>query len=158
MSSTPGIQALEFQGLVRHEPNPWYYIESISMQKIKEIYELREEVELSLLSWSKLTTDAFSSIQRLIRPINDWQRIQQDDFFRIPNWISNILFVRSKFKLFIVRSNINFAFFHRNNKYGLLGLIEDFLRGTAWEESFYKIASVAAEDNRLTSEPICLCR
>jgi DNA-binding GntR family transcriptional regulator len=52
MSSTPVIQALkqlEFQGLVRHEPNRGYYTESISIQEVKEIYELREVIELSLL-------------------------------------------------------------------------------------------------------------
>jgi len=66
--------------------------ESIGIQEVKEIYELRELIELS---GPKLTTDAFSSIQRLTRPINDWQRIQQDDFFRFSNCIPNILFVRS---------------------------------------------------------------
>jgi hypothetical protein len=34
----------------------------------------------ALFSQPKLTTDAFTSIQRLTGPINDWQRIQQDDF------------------------------------------------------------------------------
>ena len=52
MSSTPVIQALkklECQGIVRHEPNRGYYTESISIQEVKEIYELREVIELSLL-------------------------------------------------------------------------------------------------------------
>lgn len=52
MSSTPVIQALkrlEFQGLVRHEPNRGYYSEPISLKEITEIYDFRELIELSLL-------------------------------------------------------------------------------------------------------------
>jgi len=52
MSTTPVIQALkrlEFQGLVRHEPNRGYYTENISLEEITEIYEFRELIELSLL-------------------------------------------------------------------------------------------------------------
>jgi DNA-binding GntR family transcriptional regulator len=52
MSLTPVIQALkilEFQGLVKHIPNKGYYTEPLSLQEIKEIYELREVVEISLL-------------------------------------------------------------------------------------------------------------
>ncbi len=52
MSTTPVIQALkrlEFQGLVRHEPNRGYYTEEISLKEITEIYEFRELIEASLL-------------------------------------------------------------------------------------------------------------
>ena len=52
MSSTPVIQEfkrLEFQGLVRHEPNRGYYTENISLKEITEIYEFRELIEISLL-------------------------------------------------------------------------------------------------------------
>ncbi len=52
MSTTPVIQALkrlEFQGLVRHEPNRGYYTETISLKEITEIYEFRELIETSLL-------------------------------------------------------------------------------------------------------------
>jgi DNA-binding GntR family transcriptional regulator len=52
MSITPVIQALkrlEYQGLVRHEPNRGYYTEPISLKEIIEIYEFRELIELSLL-------------------------------------------------------------------------------------------------------------
>ncbi|MCF6248848.1 MAG: GntR family transcriptional regulator [Desulfobacula sp.] len=52
MSTTPIIQALkrlEFQGLVRHEPNRGYYTEAISLKEITEIYEFRELIETSLL-------------------------------------------------------------------------------------------------------------
>jgi len=53
MSPTPISQALkllEFQGLVRHEANRGYYIEPISLAEVEEIYELREILELSLVS------------------------------------------------------------------------------------------------------------
>ncbi|MCP3944170.1 MAG: GntR family transcriptional regulator [Desulfobacteraceae bacterium] len=53
MSTTPVIQALkrlEFQGLVRHEPNRGYYTENISLEEITQIYEFRELIEVSLLA------------------------------------------------------------------------------------------------------------
>jgi DNA-binding GntR family transcriptional regulator len=52
MSQTPVIQALkwlEFQQLVRHEPNRGYYSASISLQEVEEIYDLRNLIELDLL-------------------------------------------------------------------------------------------------------------
>jgi len=52
MSTTPVIQALkrlEYQGLVRHEPNRGYYTENVSLKEIIEIYEFRELIETSLL-------------------------------------------------------------------------------------------------------------
>jgi DNA-binding GntR family transcriptional regulator len=53
MSTTPVIQALkhlEFQGLVRHEPNRGYYTENVSLEEITEIYEFREQIEVTLLA------------------------------------------------------------------------------------------------------------
>ncbi len=53
MSTTPVIQALkhlEFQGLVRHEPNRGYYTENVSLEEIIEIYDFRELIEVSLLA------------------------------------------------------------------------------------------------------------
>jgi DNA-binding GntR family transcriptional regulator len=52
MSTTPVIQALkrlEYQGLVRHEPNRGYYTEDTSLEEIIEIYDFRELIETSLL-------------------------------------------------------------------------------------------------------------
>lgn len=52
MSLTPVIQALkrlEYQGLVRHEPNRGYFTEPMSLQEVQEIYEMREILEISLL-------------------------------------------------------------------------------------------------------------
>jgi len=52
MSQTPIIQALkwlEFQQLVRHEPNRGYFTAPIDSKEVEEIYEVRETLELSLL-------------------------------------------------------------------------------------------------------------
>lgn len=52
MSPTPVVQALkllEHRGLLRHEPNKGYYAGQISLKEIREIYELREIMEVSLL-------------------------------------------------------------------------------------------------------------
>ena len=52
MSHTPIIQALkwlEFQGFVRHEPHRGYSMEPFSLEEVREIYELRELLEPSLL-------------------------------------------------------------------------------------------------------------
>lgn len=49
MSLTPVIQALkrlEYQGLVRHEPNRGYFTEPMSLQEVQEIYEMREVLEI----------------------------------------------------------------------------------------------------------------
>lgn len=55
MSQTPVIQALkwlEFQRLVHHEPNRGYYTAPISIKEVEEIYDLRELIELDLLTRS----------------------------------------------------------------------------------------------------------
>ncbi len=60
MSQTPVIQALkwlEFQGLVRHEPNRGYYTEPVSIPEVEEIYEFRETIELALLGKTLKTID-----------------------------------------------------------------------------------------------------
>jgi DNA-binding GntR family transcriptional regulator len=52
MSQTPVIQALkwlEFQQLVRHEPNRGYFTAPIDLKEVEEIYAIRETLELSLL-------------------------------------------------------------------------------------------------------------
>lgn len=67
MSPTPVIQALkwlEFQGLVRHEPNRGYYTEPFSLEEVEEIYELREVVEVSLIPETLKRLDE-EGIQRL---------------------------------------------------------------------------------------------
>ena len=52
MSQTPIIQALkwlEFQQLVRHEPNRGYFTAPIDIKEVEEIYDARETLEMSLL-------------------------------------------------------------------------------------------------------------
>jgi len=72
MSLTPVVQAfkiLEFQGFVKHEPNKGYYIEPLSLQEIKEIYELRETIEISLLPKviDNLDTESINKLNDILR-------------------------------------------------------------------------------------------
>ena len=53
MSLTPvsnALKYLEFQGLVRKELNRGYFTEPISIKEVKEIYDFRELIEISLLA------------------------------------------------------------------------------------------------------------
>ncbi|GAB6144766.1 GntR family transcriptional regulator [Desulfocicer niacini] len=72
MSLTPIIQALkrlEFQGLVRYEPNKGYSTEPMSMQEIAEIYDMRELIEVSLLPdvINNLNEDGIRALQALLK-------------------------------------------------------------------------------------------
>ena len=61
MSQTPIIQALkwlEFQQLVRHEPNRGYFTAPIDRKEVEDIYAVRETLELSLLPGILRTIDA----------------------------------------------------------------------------------------------------
>ena len=71
MSTTPVIQALkrlEFQGLVRHEPNRGYYTENISLKEITEIYEFREQIEVALLprTISSITKKGLNQLKKAL--------------------------------------------------------------------------------------------
>lgn len=84
MSTTPIIQALkrlEFQGLVRHEPNRGYYTESISLKEVTEIYEFRELIELSLLpkTISRMTTNR---LKRLKKALDDHLEAVRDIYLK----------------------------------------------------------------------------
>lgn len=75
MSLTPVIQALkrlEYQGLVRHEPNRGYFTEPMSLQEVQEIYEMREVLEISLLPdiMKNLDEVAIRSLQKLVDAVN----------------------------------------------------------------------------------------
>ena len=53
MSLTPVVQALkhmEFLGLLQHEPNRGFYIKPIDVEEIAEAYDLREVLEVNLVS------------------------------------------------------------------------------------------------------------
>ena len=74
MSPTPVIQALkwlEFQGLIRHEPDRGYYTEPFSLEEVEEIYELREVVEVSLIpeTLKRLDEEAYNACKLLLRLI-----------------------------------------------------------------------------------------
>ena len=52
MSLTPVVQALkhmEFQGLIRHEPNRGFFVNTLSAEEMAEVYELRELLEIHLI-------------------------------------------------------------------------------------------------------------
>ncbi len=52
VSITPVIHALkwlEFKNIVRHEPNRGYFVNEVSLQEIKEIYDTRLLLEVSLV-------------------------------------------------------------------------------------------------------------
>lgn len=73
MSMTPVIQALknlEFQGLVRYEPNKGYATEPMSMQEVQEIYDMREMIERSLLPdvINNLTEEGIRRLKDLLEP------------------------------------------------------------------------------------------
>jgi DNA-binding GntR family transcriptional regulator len=85
MSPTPIIQALkrlEFQGLVRHEPNRGYYTENISLKEITEIYEFRELIELSLLprTISRVTRPGLA---RLKKALNNHLEAVRDIYLKV---------------------------------------------------------------------------
>ncbi len=61
MSQTPVIQALkwlEFQQLVRHEPNRGYFTAPVDLMEVEEIYDVRETLEMRLLPDTVRTIDA----------------------------------------------------------------------------------------------------
>lgn len=95
MSTTPVIQALkrlEYQGLVRHEPNRGYYTENISLKEITEIYEFRELIETSLLPKAisridakglKILKKALDSHLEAVRDIYLKERLSKDMEFHL---------------------------------------------------------------------------
>ncbi len=80
MSQTPVIQALkwlEFQQLVRHEPNRGYYTAPINLKEVEEIYDLRLLIELDLLHKTvKRIDDAM--IKRLRRALDAHRKASKD--------------------------------------------------------------------------------
>jgi DNA-binding GntR family transcriptional regulator len=52
MSLTPVVQALkhmEFLGLIRHEPNRGFFVNTLTAGEVAEVYELRELLEIHLI-------------------------------------------------------------------------------------------------------------
>ena len=95
MSQTPVIQALkwlEFQQLVRHEPNRGYYTAPVSLQEVEEIYDLRELIELALLpgTMEKIDDGGLKTLQRVlaahekaVRETYLYDRLQTDMAFHL---------------------------------------------------------------------------
>jgi DNA-binding GntR family transcriptional regulator len=95
MSLTPVIQALkrlEYQGLVRHEPNRGYFTEPMSLQEVQEIYDMREILEISLLpdGMKNLDEAAIRRLRQLVDAVNTAnaandlnQRIRKDREFHL---------------------------------------------------------------------------
>jgi DNA-binding GntR family transcriptional regulator len=80
MSMTPVIQALknlEFQGLVRYEPNKGYATEPMSMQEVQEIYDMREMIERSLLPdvINHLTEESIRRLKELLA----WSCVEENE-------------------------------------------------------------------------------
>ena len=75
VSITPVIHALkwlEFKNIVSHEPNRGYFVNEVSLKEIKEIYDTRLLLEVSLVPEIINSVDD-ESIQRL--------KQSQDDYF-----------------------------------------------------------------------------
>lgn len=71
MSLTPVVQALkhmEFLGLVRHEPNRGFFVNSLTVEEVSEVYELRELLEIHLIPKiiANLDEDAEVKIQNAL--------------------------------------------------------------------------------------------
>lgn len=95
MSQTPVIQALkwlEFQQLVRHEPNRGYYTAPIDLQEVGEIYDLRALIELSLLpvTLKRIDKDGLRRMKAVLaahlqaaRDVYLYERLQRDMAFHL---------------------------------------------------------------------------
>ena len=84
VSITPVIHALkwlEFKGIVRHEPNKGYYVNEVSLQEIREIYETRLALEVAILPQTISNLDE-SSIQRLQASLEAFEeKVKDSDYY-----------------------------------------------------------------------------
>ena len=74
VSITPVIHALkwlEFKNIVTHEPNRGYFVDEVSLKEIKEIYDTRLLLEVSLVPEIIRSVDD-ASLQRLRRSQDDY--------------------------------------------------------------------------------------
>ena len=148
MSATPVIQALkwlEFQGLVRHEPNRGFFLEPISIDEINEIYDLREMLEVNLLAKGidKATDEGIghvkAALERYVDSYRQNYRKQQivaamEFHFSLAD-LSNspisIRFLRSLFDLIFLKYQAD-VFFVRHSGQGVEGhkeIVERILAG-----------------------------
>lgn len=84
VSITPVIHALkwlEFKGIVRHEPNKGYYVNEVSLQEIREIYETRLALEVAILPQTMANLDE-SGIQRLQTSLGAFEdKVKKSDYY-----------------------------------------------------------------------------
>ncbi len=71
MSLTPVVQALkhmEFLGLIRHEPNRGFFVNTLTAEEVAEVYELRELLEIHLIPKiiANLDSDAEKKLQKAL--------------------------------------------------------------------------------------------
>lgn len=95
VSITPIIQAmkwLEFRNIVRHETNRGYYVNEVSIKEVREIYDTRLLLEVSLVhpAISLLDADglkkldqAMASYEAAVRDDNYYHRIMMDMQFHM---------------------------------------------------------------------------
>jgi DNA-binding GntR family transcriptional regulator len=95
VSITPVIHALkwlEFKNIVSHEPNRGYFVNEVSLQEIKEIYDTRLLLEVSLVpeiikyldekSTHRLAR-VFDAYQKAVDEENDYNRLMTDMKFHL---------------------------------------------------------------------------
>ncbi len=84
VSITPVIHALkwlEFKSIVRHEPNKGYYINEVSLQEIREIYETRLALEVAILPQTLENLDD-KGIDRLQTSMDAFaERVVESDYY-----------------------------------------------------------------------------
>jgi DNA-binding GntR family transcriptional regulator len=84
VSITPVIHALkwlEFKGIVRHEPNIGYYVNEVSLQEIREIYETRLVLEVAILPQTVANLNE-SGIQRLQTALDAFEeKVKDSDYY-----------------------------------------------------------------------------
>jgi DNA-binding GntR family transcriptional regulator len=95
VSITPVIHALkwlDFKNIVSHEPNCGYFVNEVSLSEIKEIYDTRLLLEVSLAPdsvrhlddpWMKRMEGAFEAYQKAVREENYYTRLMTDMKFHL---------------------------------------------------------------------------
>lgn len=85
VSITPVIHALkwlEFKNIVSHEPNRGYFVNEVSLKEIKEIYDTRLLLEVSLVPEIINSVDD-ESIQRLKQSQDDYfTAVDEENYYR----------------------------------------------------------------------------
>jgi DNA-binding GntR family transcriptional regulator len=81
VSTTPVIHALkwlELKGVVRREPNKGYFINTISLREVEEIFDARIAIEMSLVEKTVQNLDA-EGLERLENALAQYERAVADN-------------------------------------------------------------------------------